>query len=1094
MKATLHIQLLGDFSLAANDAPLTGANTPRLQSLLAYLLLHRDAPQSRTHLAFQFWPDSTEAQARSNLRTLLHRLRTGLPDASTFLHVDAHTVQWRPDAPFVLDVAEFEAALDQAETAQQAGNEADEQATLEQAVSLYSGDLLPSCYDDWLLPHRERLLQAYLRALERLVEILEGQRQYDTAIRYAGRLLRHDPLHEAGYRRLMRLHALKGDRAGALRVYHTCATALQRELGVEPGLATQRAYEDLLQAEARPVPAARATPGVSPLVGREEEWNELQTAWRRARRGPRFVLLQGEAGIGKTRLVEELLAWAERQGIAHAYARCYAAEGELAYAPVVSLLQANPLPSLDDVWLSEVARLLPEVLAERPDVPPPQPMTEAWQRQRLFRALAQAVLGDGSSPPPLLLAVEDLQWCDRETLDWLHYLLRVDPRARLLVVGSCRPEELGDDCPLTAALPALYRDARLTEIELGPLNEAQTAALATATAGQELESTMTRRLYHETEGNPLFVVETVRAGLPTRQDGTETEGMSLPPRAQAVLEARLAQLSPASKELAGLAATIGRSFTIPVLQQAGDGDEDALVQGLDELWQRRIVRERGLDSYDFSHDRLRDVAYATLSPARRRMLHRHAAQAMETVYASDLDPVSRQVASHYRQAGLPGQAIPYYLRAGQVAARLYATDEAETCFRRGLDLLQQGVWDPTQQDWRRDMAAGLWEGLGNALLLGNPGEGRVAFQNALQEVGQDDLLRQARLQRLLGLTWDRQGQFDKALHDYDRAEASLGAEPPNPATAWWREWLDLQYNRNYSLYALARWREIVLSWERVQIVAEQHGTAADRFWLSSSRLIIELRRDRYLISDETMANIQAGVAFALETGDSALVAHARFSVGWFLVLRGELEGAEQPLQATVALCDQIEYPLYAAWALIWLTVLHRRRGQVDKTRRYAQRTLETASTGGIPEQVAMAQANLCWVAWRMREMGEAEELGRTALDLWQKCQWVYAFQWTARLPLLAMALERDQIPKALEHAQDMLDPQQQKLPEPFNAALEAAVQAGDNDQPEEARQYLERAVTVAQETGFLYSHPGLAVLQRDAVARLPVFQVPLSYY
>ncbi len=129
---------------------------------------------------------------------------------------------------------------------------------------------------------------------------------------------------------------------------------------------------EVLQVEA----AARARaagphPCVSPLVGREEEWAELQTAWRRSARGPRFALLLGEAGIGKTRLVEEMLHWAERQGIACAYARCYAAEGELAYAPVMALLRARPLPALDDVWLSEVARLLPELLAERPDLPPP---------------------------------------------------------------------------------------------------------------------------------------------------------------------------------------------------------------------------------------------------------------------------------------------------------------------------------------------------------------------------------------------------------------------------------------------------------------------------------------------------------------------------------------------------------------------------------------------------------------------------------------------------------------------------------------------------------------------------------------------------
>ena len=219
MAPVLHIRLLGDCSLCYDGAPaVTGASIPPACSrLLAYLLLHRDAPQSRSHVAFQFWPDSTEAQAHSNLRTLLHRLRRALPDADQFLSVEGQTVQWRQDAPYTLDVAGFEQA---GEPSRSGRGRAAQRAALEQAIELYGGDLLPSCYDDWILPERERLHQAYIRAMEQLIQLLEEGREYDQAIRYAQRLLRHDPLHEAGYRRLMRLRALSGDRAGALRVYH----------------------------------------------------------------------------------------------------------------------------------------------------------------------------------------------------------------------------------------------------------------------------------------------------------------------------------------------------------------------------------------------------------------------------------------------------------------------------------------------------------------------------------------------------------------------------------------------------------------------------------------------------------------------------------------------------------------------------------------------------------------------------------------------------------------------------------------------------------------------------------------------------------
>ena len=178
MHLTLHVQLLGDFRLVYGDTPVTDVTTGRLQSLLAYLLLHHGATQPRQHLAFLFWPDSTEAQARNNLRQALHQLRHALPDAEHYLYADTTTLWWRADAPFSLDVADFTRALATADDAARTADQAAMRRALEHAASLYQGDLLPSCYDDWLLPERERLHQQCQAALERLIGILEQQREY----------------------------------------------------------------------------------------------------------------------------------------------------------------------------------------------------------------------------------------------------------------------------------------------------------------------------------------------------------------------------------------------------------------------------------------------------------------------------------------------------------------------------------------------------------------------------------------------------------------------------------------------------------------------------------------------------------------------------------------------------------------------------------------------------------------------------------------------------------------------------------------------------------------------------------------------------
>jgi DNA-binding SARP family transcriptional activator len=704
MVPTLHLRLLGDFSLIYNNRQVTSLNTTRLQSLLAYLVLHRDVPQHRQHLAFLFWPDATEAQARNNLRQLLHQLRQALPAVEHFLSADKHMLHWHSVTPFHLDVAAFEQTLTLVDAVTQRNDQHPLQAALKQADNLYRGELLPGCYDEWILPERDRLRQRHLQVLEHLLRLFEGQGDHVTAIRYAQRLIGLDPLSEDLSRRLMRLFALNNDRASALHVYHTCVTTFQRELGVDPDPATREAYERLMQQETPTIqaivhqPLLAATPT---LIGRKLEWEALQDALHRATTAePHFVLVTGEAGVGKSRLAEEFLLWASQQGAVTAKTRSYAAEGQLSLAPVTEWLRSDSLRSylgqLDMVWLTEVARLLPELFAERPDVPHYEPVTEYGQRQRFFEALARAIL---AAPQPLLLLIDDLQWCDQETLEWLHLLLRFDPMARLLVVGCARAEELPPHHALRTLLLHLRTTTGVTEITLQPLDAAETAKLASQVANRELDTDSVMHLYHETGGYPLFVVEMVRAGLgrvsvsspeadhPHRQpplDGAQT----LPPRVHAVLVGRLLQLSASAREFVELAATIGREFTLDLLSTGGLADAESAVRALDELWHKRIVREHGANSYDFTHDKLREVAYGEISAPQRRMLHRRVAQALEALHAEDLDSVSGQIASHYERAGMIEQALPSYQRAAAVVQRVYANKDAISLLSRGLELLE----------------------------------------------------------------------------------------------------------------------------------------------------------------------------------------------------------------------------------------------------------------------------------------------------------------------------------------------------------------------------------------------------------------------
>ncbi len=697
MPAKLVIQLLGDFLFTYNGTPLENFNTARLQSFLAYLLLHHDIPQPRRRIAYLFWPDSSETAARNNLRQLIYQLRQALPDPNRFLSGDANTIGWKLDSDQSLDVDVLERALEESTAAEKQHNPDLQRYALEQAAQAVRGLLLPDCYEDWIVPERERIQALEMSALHRLVNLQEQLRDYPAAIHIGQMLLRLDPLDENLYALQMRLHRLNDDPAGAVRVFQSARETLQRELGIRPGPLLQQSYEQIQQIESleKDLKMSGSPVHLPSLIGRQAEWQQLRAAWQHSANGSAHMLiLAGEAGIGKSRLADEMIRWADQQGILIARARAYGVEGQLTLAPVSEWLRAahfqKGLDLIEPIWQIEISRLLPELLMSHPDLQAPGPITEYGQRQRFFEALARAMLYPNQ---PTLLLVDDLQWCDQETIEWLHYLLRFAPQAPLLILATLRSEEIHP--ALTRLIQQLHTYGNLTEIELHPLDASETAKLAGQTFGEELDLPAAMRLYRETEGNPLFVIEMIHAGFqPTLyRDEKVANGSfpppTLPPRVQAVILQRLSQLSGIARRTAEIGAVYGQPFTLHLLQEISHEDEDRLVGALDELWQKRIIRELTANTYEFTHDKLREVAYTEISAPQRHLLHRRVAQALETLHTAELEAVNGQIAAHYDRAGDPEKAIPYYETAAASAASVYANEDAISLLRRGLELLQQ---------------------------------------------------------------------------------------------------------------------------------------------------------------------------------------------------------------------------------------------------------------------------------------------------------------------------------------------------------------------------------------------------------------------
>ena len=668
----LEVRLLGVVEVVLDGRRLRAFDSLRLQRFLALIAL-RGGPQHRSRLAFELWPDSNERQARTNLRKLLHELRHALPSAPEFIEIDNEIVRWIPAGASAVDVLRF--------------REAAASGNLELAARLYTGDLLPACYDNWVLDERARLRVEAHAALKRLTEEAAGRSDPGSVINHAQRTLDLVPTDEGAAQALMEAHSALGDRAAALRAYHRYVDILDRELEVAPGDEIRQLYQRIRTDAVSPAQredAVRGPVAESPFIGRDLEIDRLYEAWRTCLHdGAHLVLVTGEPGIGKSRLASELGRRVRAEGHAATSVRAYEAAGRPPWGPIVDLLRADTaqrhIGTLEPVWRAELGRLLPELLAvEGPGGE--KPGGEVAQRHRILDAVSRAVTAEGR---PHLIVIDDLQWCDAETIESIGFIVNSGRETPVLIVGTVRPEEVGQDHPLVGLVEALGHDQAVTTVPLDRFDQATTGALAALLRTEgTVDPTSAARLWSETEGNPLFIIEAHRAGVSSDRQS------ALTPTIRAVLRARLSQLSEGARRLAEVAAVVGRPFSVQLLASVTGIDENELVDDIDELWSRRIVRDQGL-TYDFSHDKLRTVALEMVSPARRRLLHRAVAEAIMVDAGDDLEAGAPQVAAHFDQAGMVRPAIDAYRRAGSRAVAVSALEEAVTMLKRALALLAE---------------------------------------------------------------------------------------------------------------------------------------------------------------------------------------------------------------------------------------------------------------------------------------------------------------------------------------------------------------------------------------------------------------------
>ena len=791
------ISLLGAPRIEHDGVPVE-VDTRKAVALAAYLAVTKQS-HSRDALAGLLWPEYSQSRARAALRRTLSSL--GKARAEGWLRADRESVDLAGDTVWV-DVSRFHDLLAECKEHGHPESEVCPECLppLTEAVTLYRDDFMAGfglrdsvAFDDWQFFQSESLRRELAGALERLARGRGALGEWEAAVAHARRWLAMDILHEPAHRLLMALYAWSDQRAAALRQYRECVRVLGQELGVAPLEETTLLYRAIQENDLPPRPAlsehrsparpeaeASTRPLVqtsrnvarspdNPLVGRDPEWETLLTSYESVGVGGHVVVVEGEAGIGKTRLAEEFVADVRAAGATAVIARCYAGEKNLAYGPFVEGLSAalahedtDRLTGLPASSLQEAARLLPDLADLSPDSPPAPPLDTPGAQSRFFGEVVRVLLAVLDGPPPGILFLDDLHWADDATLSLLTYLVRRLEDKPIFVLLTWRAEEVHEGHRLRELLAEARRSGRATTLtlqRLGPASVEELVGHAVPGAGM-----LGSRLSDETEGLPLFLTEYLTAVEKGELDVGD-EAWTLPGGVQDLLRTRLLTVGETAGQVLAAAAVVGRSFDFDTVRAASGRSEEETLTALEELTSRGLIREvgsavGGAPAYDFDHDKLRTLVYEETSLARKRLLHRRAAVALAgQARGREADSLAGQIARHYRLAGRDQEAARYHRLAGDYARSLHANSDALSHYEEALALSHPD-------------ATALHEAIGDLRTrAGEYGAALASYEAAASSAGRSDL---SILEHKIGNVHARRGERDLARSHYESALEALG--------------------------------------------------------------------------------------------------------------------------------------------------------------------------------------------------------------------------------------------------------------------------------------------------------------------------------
>ncbi len=1032
------LSLLGGFDLRDGTGAALRLPTRKAQALLAYLALERRGVHPRDALANLLWADAPEANARATLRQTLSLLNKALGPG--VLETTARTVALVPGA-LQVDAIEFTLLAD-----------ADALASLQHAADLYRGELLDALaideapFEEWLLDQRRRLREAMAGVLARLAERHEACGDAVRAIDTAQRLLALDPLDEATHRSLMRLFAAQGRRGAALRQYEVCVNVLQRELDAEPEARTRALFDAVLrQREDLPTPGERRA-GVpergaaglafaaavgpahgAPLVGRDDILAAMADLLAPSGQPPaNTVLLAGEAGIGKSRLVAELAAIAATRSVRVLIGRCHESQHQDPFVPWVDLLRAAGVerdgPLLEELgapWRRELGRLLPE-LGDAQDQPEDDRQSSGHSG-RLFDAVVRLV-HRLSTRAPLLLVLEDVHWADDLSLRLLATLGRRLQALPVLVVATARDEELAPGSALQRALGELEKHDALLRINLVPLSRADTmallGALVRASADEASAARLAEYVWRTSEGNPFVVIETVHAmgSGAAPEAAQQAQGCDgFPRRVRDLIEGHLGRLSPVARRLANAAAVAAGACEFVLLQRAAGLQEQAAAEALDELVRRRVLRAAG-ELFEFTHDRIRHVAEAGLLAPARSILHAALGEAYESLYGAGISEIYDRLAYHYARSDRSDKAVHYLTRLAERAARAGAHERAMGALDDALAHTRRrgsGCDDRTRFEL-------VFRKSRSALLLGRLEEvvNLLSVQRAFVDASADE--------RLAGLYYVRLGATCSYLGDEAQSAAhcrrALAA-----ATACG----DLgTMGKAHAILALHYfWAQPALGAQHGQEATLLLARADDRWWLGQASWIHGLNLSYRGRLAEGLQMQAGAIAIGDALGDRRLQCSATWADGFIRALAGDLEPALASCVKAVSLAPD---PMARMVSMGMLALVHVERDEPRQAMALLDEAIPAALKFHIPRLEGLFRGFRGEAALQLGDLESAQAAAMQGARLTLESGYVYGLGWSQRI-LGRIALARgdaDQTRDCLAQAIAAFDGMQA----PFEAA------------------------------------------------------------